>query len=371
VHKPTTAGPQPRSAEHPDSFRAAGAPVKRDGFANASWTSLGKQKRAEVWCADGSEAQTAPDSVNNRYYGRSGAMRKEFNSPQPAQVMGGKWYGPSSGNGLISVTTPPTADKSPAATPPDEAEPQHWGRKSTPWHDTNRDQNFSILGGAWCAGSEDKPRKSPALPTKPSAFCPPRAAYSDAAMIEMARGCVQPSSPTDAPDECSRPVSAVNNNLGRSMAGIMGHGGEFDMRASMGGVSSGSKPNLLKPSDLLPHNDLISSAPKGLQQEPQKCFARGRNFRAERDEQKQLEADGLAIQDVMGTGGAFLGCVSDYREHDFVVNLKRNGRRRPLSAKPNDIAMRQSQVARNLTDLVERHNVVEQNRQRHGGTVPW
>eukprot|EP01047_Picozoa_sp_COSAG01_P032966 COSAG01_NODE_2404_length_7757_cov_3.497780_3_plen_585_part_00 len=395
IHKPTTAGPQPAPSEDWGAKRPAGAPAKRDGWSGTRWASLGRQTAAEVWTADtDADADGGPTATMmsspgggglsgygapNRNYGRS-AAHQQFFDQERAAITGGAWFGPSSSSAPPPRATPPSADgggaRSPAATPPDEAmtspgatpPSSQWGRRKTPWHDTNDDNDFSILGGAWYAEQEAKSRRSRPLPSKPSAHQPPRSAYSDPPSTVASSG--------DGSDECSRPVSTRENNLGRDMAGCLGYGGGFDLRSSMAAPTW--KPNRLTAADLLAstRGGAQGCDPSSENSPPplSSSHARGRYQRSRREEEARLEADGLAMRDAMGTGGAFLGGGSAFRsEQDFSVALVGGSqrRRRPLSSKPSEMQLRQSQTLRNESALRERASALGENRRRHGGTVPW
>ena len=225
---------------------------------------------------------------------------------------------------------------------------QQWGRRTTPWNDTNKGADFKVLGGCWDSNADLGSHPDRHLASKPTQHKPPSSAY------------------TDEPDECSVPLSARGrpysrgDETGTDMAGIFNFGGTFDMRASMGAPCS--KPNQLRPSS----GSAVNSAWGAEPEEPSKRFHRGK-FSFEDIE------DGAAV--AMGMGGAWqvpqIHSGGRYGTPEYSAQPAARLRHltpRPLSAKPGENRLRESQV---LGGLHERMASMRANRTRAQSTVPW
>jgi len=244
---------------------------------------------------------------------------------------------------------------SPAVTPTDEVNGKQYGRCQTAWDDRNADGDFRILGGGWVNDEVDEQRQ---LPRKPTQFNPPSSAYSDVdddSSPVSARGFKTAASGT--PAEKAR--------VGSAMSEVLGLGGAFDLRASQGAPSWTDIKNNQPQSVKLPY---------GLGEEnlqPPR-FARRPSLAME---EKRLEEEGEVS--ILGAVGGWMGpstsnfaASSNDAERDSLV-AKNRRTRRPLSAKPNELRMRQSAVVRQEEALHARAVEREANTMRHRGECPW
>ena len=347
--------PMPRAGfggEDESAIPAAGRALTRDGGRSA-WQA-GKQTAPEVWSLDQPDANYASD----RNFARTGAHKAFLDTGRP-QVVGGGWHGP-----------PPTADArkmmitprdtggnapSPAVTPTDEADgSKHFGRCQTAWDDRNKEGDFKILGGSWVS-QVDEQRK---LPSKPTEVAPPSTAYSD---VDEDSSPLTARGNTTGNSSCT---PAERNRLGSAMSEVLGMGGAFDLRASMGAPSW---------TDLKKNQPTTMTLPYGGGEEnlhPAK-FSRRPSLAME---EKLLEAESSIS--ILGGNGGWMGpsnlgsaALRD-AERDSLVQL-RTRVARPLSAKPNEMRMRQSAVVRQEEALVERAAERSANTARHRGVCPW
>ena len=346
--------------EDESAFPAAGRALTRDG-GRAAWQGrvvTGKQTTAEVWSLDQPDANYTSD----RYFGRTGAHKAFLDTGRP-QVVGGGWHGPPPTADARRMTTTPRDHTganapSPAVTPTDEADgSKHFGRCQTAWNDSNKHDDFKILGGSWVTQVDEQHK----LPAKPTEFSPPATAYSDVD---------EDSSPLTArggnhTSNARIPHSAAERNrLGSAMSDVLGMGGAFDLRSSMGAPSW---------SDLKKNQPSTLTLPYGMGEEnlqPAK-FSRRPSLAME---EKLLEDE--ASTSVLGGNSGWMGpsnlgsaALRD-AERDSLVQ-QRTRVARPLSAKPNEMRLRQSGVVRQEEELVQRAAERSANTAKHRGACPW
>jgi len=338
------------SPEDEAAIPAAGRALRRDGGALA-WQA-GKQTTAEVWSLDDPDASYS----STRYYGRTAAHKGFLDKGRP-QVVGGDWKGPSAAARHQMITPRnDTNAPSPAVTPTDEVDGKQYGRCQTAWDDRNTDGDFRVLGGGWVS-EMDEQRK---LPPKPTQFSPPSTAYTDVdtdSSPVTTRGVNTATSRTSPADQ-ARKGSAVSE--------VLGLGGAFDLRASQGAPSW---------ADIKKQQPQSAKLPYGLGEEnlqPPR-FARRPSLAME---EKVLEQESDisilgAVGGWMGPSASNLATSANDAERDSIVCRNRRTRARPLSAKPNEMRMRQSAVVREEEALRKRAVEREANTRRHRGECPW
>jgi hypothetical protein len=340
----------PRDDE--SAIPAAGRALRRDG-GKLAWQA-GKQAAAEVWSVDEPDANYS----SSRYYGRTAAHKGFLDQGRP-QVVGGNWQGPSAIAARQMTTPRDNANSpSPAVTPTDEADGKQYGRCQTAWDDRNTEGDFRVLGGGWVS-EVDEQRK---LPAKPTQFQPPSTAYSD---VDSDSAPLTARGNNDNTAASSRTTPADQARLGSAMSEVLGLGGAFDLRASKGAPSwSDIKKNQ-------PHSVKL---PYGMGEEnlQQPRYARRPSLAME---EKRLEQE--SELSILGATGGWMGPSTNHlpasaakdAERDSLVALSR--RARPLSAKPNEMRMRQSAVVRQEEALHERAAERDANTLRHRGECPW
>ena len=326
---------------------AAGRPLRRDGLSLA-WQA-GKQAAAEVWSLDEPDASYS----SSRHYGRTAAHKGFLDHGRPV-VVGGDWKGPSAAVRQQMITPRTGANApSPAVTPTDEVDGKQYGRCQTAWDDRNTEGDFRILGGGW-ASEVDEQRQ---LPRKPTQYSPPSTAYSDVdagSFPVSARGT-----------NTSRATPADRARIGSAMSEVLGLGGTFDLRASQGAPSW---------ADIKKAQPQSTKLPYGLGEESLQPprFARRPSLAME---EKRLEQE--SDVSVLGAVGGWMGpstshsggSANDAERDSLVARNRRTSR--PLSAKPNEMRMRQSAVVREGEALHVRAVEREANTRKHRGECPW
>jgi len=337
------------SPEDEANIPPAGRALRRDG-GTLAWQA-GKQTSAEVWAVDEPDANYS----STRYYGRTGA-HKSFLDPGRPQVVGGTWHGPSAAARQQMITPRNNeASPSPAVTPTDEVDGKQYGRCQTAWDDRNKEGDFRVLGGGWVSEVDEQRQ----LPPKPTQFSPPSTAYSD---VDADSSPV----PSGGPNAVGSRARAVDQaRTCSAMSEVLGLGGAFDLRASKGAPSW---------ADIKKNQPQHAKLPYGLDDEnlqPPR-FARRPSLAME---EKRLEQESDisilgAVGGWMGPSTSNLPSSATDAERDSLVAKNRRARR-PLSAKPNEMRMRQSAVVRQEEALHERAEEREANTRRHRGECPW
>ena len=214
------------------------------------------------------------------------------------------------------------------------------GRCQSAWEDKNEERDFKILGGGWM--HQDEPQ---ALPTKPTSYAPPATAYSDA--DDSSTPVQQQVSARSTPPDSAR--------LGTAMSSILGHGGAFDLRASMGAPSWSDIKSSQNPPATAPEQDNAPAPPR---------YGRRPSLAME---QKRLAEEGTSI---LGADNAWMGPAPSFdSERDLLVQSRR--RSRPLSAKPTELRLRESQVLGREAQLYERAAARDAFKSQHQGSTPW